>query len=1182
MVETTNTLSDTEASNIPNMGSRGQTVDFNLYGGLGKQDSFGSRDSTGSFNLYGGLGEKDETDIPEQFQRPEPYEYDEDDRESVENAERLSYEELAADREYIEMLNEYMINRLGEKDGKRPGESNEAFIKRFVAHVRRFELNSIKLSQQVSWVRNATDEERMEFGHLYSQLDKLPSFYQAGGAGFAPALRDIGASLILDPLNLIGFGAGKAASSIATRGVIQALKNKSKKDAIKIAASTARKVAGAGIGAEVALGALQQRGVQEIEILTDQRTGVGYGEIAGGALLGAGVGITGAYLSGALGRKTAQRRGEAEVARQEAALVSLKERDPAAVQEAVRRTQKATEETATGVFDLAEGRRTLEQLGDVDSSGMTQPEFNLELMKRVGKVVTEAVSELATNGKLGQMIDGDTKASEVIGLVTGRLARVRKVDKQGNLLESAEEISEQTRKLLREDGDDILSKLDVADEDFDDVLEAAISRAGISVEQFVNAMGESYSNAGSFLSTAGKVGRILKGLSRLDPKLEKLLDQSSDAEKSANILASAMEFIRRLDRNRRAFMVSQIATTVRNVATGGARLTLETAADLIESTIYQFGRGADAARFGAPGAANRSYRDILRDARGKFVRLATVTQTRSIADELLKHNRRLASKIDRTLQEATEDEAKQLHAIAKGVNVLNIAQDQFFRRGIFVNSVEKKLKRAGIIVNDPKGPNQFANIDEFVASGKTLPSKMLAHSIEESLEFTFSKMPSGNSIAGAFVRFVEKVGPLPVPVGTIAFPFARFMANAIDFQTKFSPLGFINSAGRYHSARKLDKMAKLSGKLEDNVKAEVAFKQAREDASRAIVGTAALSAAVYYRANNQDIEFYEFKTFDGGTADARPLFPFAPYLAVADFLVKLSTGNLDKLKIKDIVASVTGVQARTGASSYVLDKFADLLGGQDNLESRKLKELGGRLAAEYAGSFTTPARIVRDIVASYDTDEATLRDARQTDLSFINALTTGLAKDIPGASKYLPALESPTRSRNLYREQSLLGAIGAPRYTSKRNPVESELLRLGIPGYTIGARTGNRTADSLANRVMGGIVERNIADIIATDEYQEMTDVRKSSLLSRSLREAKNTATQIARFDARQESNAEGVGATVFDQGDYSRLLTARQRKLADEYYLEKYGKTVLEMAEEEPSINHYTQAVRLGRELDR
>ena len=78
---------------------------------------------------------------------------------------------------------------------------------------------------------------------------------------------------------------------------------------------------------------------------------------------------------------------------------------------------------------------------------------------------------------------------EVIGDVV--IKRLKSV--QGK---SSKEIAEGTKDLLTGESG-LLKTLDVGSDKFDDALEGAIAREGLSVEQFANAMGASYSDAGS-------------------------------------------------------------------------------------------------------------------------------------------------------------------------------------------------------------------------------------------------------------------------------------------------------------------------------------------------------------------------------------------------------------------------------------------------------------------------------------------------------------------------------------------------------------------------------------------------------------------------------------------------------------------------------------------------------------
>ena len=75
--------------------------------------------------------------------------------------------------------------------------------------------------------------------------------------------------------------------------------------------------------------------------------------------------------------------------------------------------------------------------------------------------------------------------------------------------------------------------------------------------------------------------------------------------------------------------------------------------------------------------------------------------------------------------------------------------------------------------------------------------------VDDALSFTFARMPKrggdklGDTIGYHFVRFNEALGPLPgvvgAPVGTGAFPFARFMVNAMQFQLDYSPLSTVGA-----------------------------------------------------------------------------------------------------------------------------------------------------------------------------------------------------------------------------------------------------------------------------------------------------------------------------------------------------------------------------------------------------
>ena len=1114
----------------------------------------------------------------------------------------LSFQELASDTDYMEMLREYNDNRFGEDGAQQEDETNEEYLKRFLTHAREFEFNSIDLGRQLDWVRTADEEQRMKFGYLYSQLDRLPSFYEEGGTGYLSAVRDFGKSLVMDPLNYIGFGAGAVAKQVGTRAIVQALKTGGKKAAIEEAAkysakrmltTTGGKIAAGGIAAEAGAAAVQDLKLQELEMLSQK-----YGDATPEeksmlrALTVGGVGVAagtlGVKLSGGLGGERMLTRAREMRIKSYRIAKDLNARNKEiAAKEAGQRSLEATSQSATGIFDIDAGRQTLNMLGEAGDSGLTEVQFKTEVMQRVGTVVTNIVEDLAESGRLGQMVDVDTKASEVIGKIVSDTLK-------GVEGKSAKEIAEQTEKLLVGEKGGKRGLLDeLGDIEIDaDVLESAISRAGLTTKQFVDAFGASFTDAGKYLQTASQVGKIIKGVREIDPELAKAIIGDSRADSIIGFTSKAHSFMQRVDRERRALMVTQIATTVRNVATAGTRLTMDMAADLMESSLYQIGRGADAGMTGnAPVGAVGSIKNIVRDSFGRLERMRHATGTAELTDALLKHNPRLAGRLDRTIEEQGAGES--LSKVTRMLNGLNIAQDLFFRRAVFTDTIDKRLRRAGVIVNNPTKIGQYKSLEEFAAAGKSLPASVLSDAIEESLDFTFSRMPkpgsgrAGDTVGHYFLKFNEALGPVPLPLGTAALPFARFMVNAFQFQMNYMPTSMVTAGYRYGMAKYTQSMAKAARAVGDTdlatkkgQQASKALAQARAEFSKGVVGTAALYSAIQYRANNQDIKLYEYKNEDGSTTDLRPFFPLTPYLALADIIVKLSNEDSKPIDSKEFLEAFTGVQFRTGASSYVIDNFEELLKAEKgSITSERLAEIAGGYVGELFGGAATPVRVVRDIQAAYDTEAAIVRDPKQTDgvgphERFMSALKNTLMKDIPGLSKTLPPVESPTRESDIYRQSPLIGQVTGARREAKRNPAEVEFERFGIKRFRIVPGSGDKTADAAVKKALGPIVEKEISNLVTSERYLAKTDVGKRAMLNEYMQMYRARAKQLAIIEA---EGKKGKSYTPFDRAQYTKLSDL-ETKAADEYYMNLHGKSVLEMQELEPDVNHLKIAISVGR----
>ena len=129
--------------------------------------------------------------------------------------------------------------------------------------------------------------------------------------------------------------------------------------------------------------------------------------------------------------------------------------------------------------------------------------------------------------------------------------------------------------------------------------------------------------------------------------------------------------------------------------------------------------------------------------------------------------------------------------------------------------------------------------------------------------------------------------------------------------------------------------------------------------------------------------------------------------------------------------------------------------------------------------------------------------------------------------------------------------------------------------------TGDKVADSYVKKFLGRLAEENLTREINSDYYQNLSDKKREVSFANKLKHYRKIAKLLGESLAVKEANELGKKITPFDRAKYTKL-TRRQRKLADEYYIEKYGKTVLEMQKEEPDFNHYLNATYLGRQLSK
>lgn len=1059
-----------------------------------------------------------------------------------------NFEEFASDQGYVDSIKEYAISRYG-KDAEEQlkGKSNDEILELFLSEVRGFETNTLNLSSTLDYVRSASEEEKQNFGFIYSQLEKMPGFVSEGGGSALSAVGDYIKFFVSDPVNLVGFGAGRVAATGAKQAILQAFKTKGKeaaiKEASKLSLQAAKKPLAVEMTADLVTGTVEDLGRQSIEEEVGMADDVSLGEAM---LVGGITAVTGGVLTTGLTAGTARKGAKEIIEETEAITTRIAERAAA--------KELAEQQDSGYVFDPVNGYEVLEEIdlkslrSQVEGGELTEGQLQVEITQRVAKAATEIVADMMERGEIvpavQKMIDDGNKASEIARTV-------------------------------------------LSNEDIDsDLLSGALKRAGLSVEDFLDVSGVSLTDAAKTMASYSNMGKLIKRTNELDPAAAKKIEDAFGQENATvSSLSKAHDFMMRLDRERRAFMVSQIATTARNVATAGMRLGMESVAKTMESSLYHLGKAASSVVRGEASVAGvqRGLRQIAVDGFGTLAYLADAGGSKQLADTLLKHNPRLARIMDRSLQEVDVDQT--LSKPARLVNTLNMLQDTYFRRAVFNESVAKQLRATGV------------DLDEFLLTGKALPSKVMERAVDEALSFTFARMPKrggdkiGDTIGYHFVRFNEALGPLPgvvgAPVGTGAFPFARFMVNAMQFQLDYSPLSTVGAITNGSKGMFNKYVRGIS-----DAKTERQLAKAREQVGKATVGTAALFAAIKHREENQDTKWYEVTDSEGRPVDTRAFFPISPYLAVADFIVKLKNDELDEAGIKQVFEGLTGAQLRSGASSYMIDSFFENLdsvtggGGVGDIKTEKMAEYIGGYLGELVGAFTTPVKIVGDVMAQFDKDEAMIRDARQIEgigasERGVDAFEKAALRSVPGLSSKLPVKESPTQTGPMIKQSPLLGQLTGVRPQKRRTDVQKELIDLGYEDYEIVPSTGDKAADAFVKKAMGRFVESNLAKEISSPGYQKLSDAKKKASMRNKLKRYRDISIKVGKAEASRGARKGGKAFSPFDRAQWAKLSKGA-RKLADEYYMERYGKSVLDKQAEEPNVNHFLTGKKIGQILNR
>ena len=1013
---------------------------------------------------------------------------------------KFDYKELYTNPELFKIVQDY--NKVATGTEYKEGQDKEQFVAGFMSNLRGQEWNTFSNIAALNKLKNSPMSDREKLAAGTRLFDQVKSATEEGGQpGMTPYV-DIAKSALTDLTNYIGFGVATGLKKVAAKQATQAA-------TASLLKATPATITAATMGTEAIIGAgqnvVEQKKQQAVSTELGQTpkdldaTQIGLAALIGSVggffeakgAMAVPAGKTGAdQLTDILKKKAATPKDpNAPVTSVERVLI-----DPV-----TQNMDQVVEE-----FIKVEGRRILDEVNP--ATALTDAKIQKDMSARAVRVAMHVIEQDPTfRLKPGQ----------------------------------------QTSSAINE----VFSNLDNVN---DAVLEQAIRKEGLTPDDFAKANKMTVTEAAQVMQQYSAASKVLKRMTEIDPAIKQQVDElfaKPDSQVSA--LGRVGQAIRFAERESKAFIVSGIGTTVRNVLGTTVGLTYNSAASLVEGALYTVGRTLDGAAKGQRlTTAMRSLGDTMSDAFSVYGYMAKGGLSTEVTDTLLQHNPALRNNILSATQESSTTE---LSKAAQVFNTLNVAQDAFFRKAIFNASVEKHMRRAGL------------DMYEVIGQGKTIPASILQQATDETLKATFSYTPKVQKQGiQTFEAGAEAAGNLFVkaaefPGGSLIATFPRFMSNAIAFQYRYSVFGAASGMEDLLQGS-LMKAAGSSG-------GEALIRKGQENIAKGVVGTAALAAAYDYRLNNQDTEWFNIKNDDGSTVDTRAVFPLGPTLAVADFMAKRKMGL--EPKTAEMVESIVGMKMPAGTQNQFLDQVFAAMSSEK--EADKMEIALGKVVGDFVARFSQPFvfKSAYEFFDLFREQGAIQRDpnvitAEDSGDRFLEAAANRVQGKLPVLKESLPEAVPRLREGPVYKEGEFFYSLVGVREAPPKTVAEKEIVRLGIDPFKLyGPSSGDRLYDRAFVEAANPMVISAIERTIANKRYQALSPTEQKLALTNVVRDV----TGIARDKTDGKFMSEDllrVKKMRFDK------LPQDQRKVINERYARDNNGVTLEEAKDYKAVDKY------------
>jgi len=468
---------------------------------------------------------------------------------------------------------------------------------------------------------------------------------------------------------------------------------------------------------------------------------------------------------------------------------------------------------------------------------------------------------------------------------------------------------DETKRLFRKVGE-LLGTEEVKPEQLQEIFK----KYNLDPKSFAQVYMDSVSFGGRLLGEHGRLSRKIKAAF---PETEEILAQVPI--KDPGTASKVWDQFRKLESTRRGLLVTQLATTSRNIISQSGRFTLQFFDDV-------FSGGMEA--LSGKATPKQAFIPAMEDVMSVFRQFSP------------KKREMLANTIDQFPFEKLRLFGTPVGDLYFGskmtsfLNSANTAQEFFFRK-----------MRMDALINS-----------HFQRGGGPITQELMESWVDDALTLTFAKAPT-KGFPGGFYKAItnEYINPIVTALGQ---PFPRFHMNALKFLWDFSPAGGMSSLVSPKFWKQL---------VSDNPR------EAYSALSKATMGTMMLAGALAVR--NSDVggeKWYELNLPNGKTMDTRAFAPFSTYLFLAEVL-RQAAGEKTNLTPMDYGQAFLSINRIAGTGLVIVDALR-----AKNPET--FTELVSDFAGAYISGFTVPFRTLKDFIAQGDPQEQVYRDTEQAPL----------------------------------------------------------------------------------------------------------------------------------------------------------------------------------------------------------